>query len=125
MSLFDFFFPDQAQASHLRSLVKLNQVRAYRDRKEQSRSEKTKTRLDELEKQVDELVEELAESNLVTQALVKMITHDDPEEREHFKNLIAEIDASDGVTDGKVMPIRRKRGPKFMSKRSWEDETKE
>ena len=125
MSLFDFFFPEEAEAKHLRSQVKLNQVKAYREREDEKTSAKTKTRLRELEKQVDELVEELAESNLVTQALVKLITHGDPHETEHFKKLIADIDANEEFTDSKVMPIRRKRGPKFESKRSWDEEVKD
>lgn len=92
MSLFDFFFPEQAQASHLRSLA--NSQR-YRKRRTARRQGKLDERLESLEGDVGYLA-------LVLGALLQKIDEKGVLTREEVRAAVAELDDIDGVKDGRL-----------------------
>lgn len=127
MSLFDLLFPEQAQASHLRSLLRHKQLEAVRQRHDarvvaSAHLENTGQRLAELETELARTKAELAETQIVTRALVELILQSTDLKSEDLQNLIEDIDARDGVIDGRVTPPDDRPKPKFVPKRSWRDQ---
>ena len=92
MSLFDFFFPEQAQASHLRSLA--NSQR-YRRRKKAREQGATDRRLETLEGDVGYLA-------LVLGALLQKADEKGVLERDEVRAAVMELDDIDGVKDGRL-----------------------
>lgn len=92
MSLFDFFFPQQSQATHLRSLASSARIQTRRA----SRAAGA------LEQRVATLESDLGFASLVLAALMARL-----DERGHVTNaevkaLLAELDGLDGVKDGRL-----------------------
>jgi len=99
MSLFDFFFPEQAQAAHLRRLADgtaTNRIQARAARARQARSKNTS------EQRIKELEDEVAELTIVVEALVEILDDTNSPRRVDLARKVAEIDARDGVRDGSV-----------------------
>jgi len=101
MSIYDFFFPEQAQASHLRSLV--NQKRYEYDRDQRDKSD-IKDELRYAQRRIEKMGNEMAE----TQLLVLL-------------EKIKEIDVRDGVEDGRITSQGKRPKPKFQAKRNVKD----
>lgn len=99
MSLFDFLFPEQAQASHLRQLAESNslantQARLNRVRQRQTQRS-SEARIKELETEVSQLA-------ITIEALLEKLSEDNSLTLSDVAKKIAEIDARDGVIDGKM-----------------------
>ena len=126
MNIFDFLFPEEAQASHLRGILKHQQLEASRNRQTRAGGtlEDAFRRIDELENQVGKLVSANEESTIVTRALVELIIESSDYTSEDLKNLIEDIDTRDGVIDGKITSENEKPKKKFIAKRAWQDQSK-
>ncbi len=92
MSLYDFFFPEQAQASHLRSLANSERQRSRRGRSTSSA----------LKKRVEELEGDLGYLALVLGSLMQKIDEKGLIKRDEMRAVMAELDQIDGTTDGKL-----------------------
>lgn len=106
MSLFDFFFPEQAQAAHLRSLaqsVRTQQMMA-RSREIASFHEERRRNFQKgrAEDRVAKLEEELAQSALVIESLISLLEEKNVFSRQDLQMRVAQIDAADGVVDGRI-----------------------
>ena len=99
MSLFDFFFPEQAQASHLRKLSETNSMANTQARLARAR---TRAVAETSAKRVEELEGELAELTIIVEALLEKLSEDGTVTRADLARTVAEIDARDGVIDGKI-----------------------
>ena len=95
MSLFDFFFPEQAQAAHLRSI-------ASRQRIADRRSSRTKRSQAELESRIESLEGDLGYVTLLLGSLLGQLDEKGVLTRDELKSTIAELDELDGVADGKL-----------------------
>lgn len=92
MSLFDWFFPEQAQASHLRRLA--DQQRRG-DRARRSSSKRSDRRLDELEG-------DLGFVALLLGALLQQLDEKGVLTRADVRSTIEELDGIDGAKDGSL-----------------------
>ncbi len=99
MSFFDFFFPEQAQASHLRSI-------ADRSRLEQRRSRSTAassaSNTAALTKRVEDLESDLGFVSLLLGSVMAQLDERGHISRDDLKELIKEVDGADGVEDGRL-----------------------
>ena len=59
---------------------------------------------------------------MIIRALAEMIFESSDYVAEDLKNLIEDIDARDGVVDGRITPDSQRPKPKFVAKRSWRDQ---
>lgn len=101
MSLFDFLFPDVAQATHLRRLADATAQASMQSRLSQARGNQQRL---SAEKRVQELESEVAQLTLVVEALIEKLVENGVTNREDLASKIAEIDLSDGVEDGRITP---------------------
>ena len=122
MSLFDFFFPEWAEASHLRRIAdnsdlqeQRNRVAHYRDRHARLADRSARKRIEELER-------ELGQSALVIEALIELLEESGSVERSAIATRVHELDARDGVVDGRITPEAKR---PFKPTRKWEDQAKE
>jgi hypothetical protein len=108
MSFFDFFFPEQAQASHLRRLAEQGHAHStalHRQRLQavqQQRQEESRTR--SLEQKVAQLEQDLGHAALTIEALLELLEQSGAVTREALAARIREVDARDGVADGRLTP---------------------
>lgn len=123
MSFFDFFFPEQAQASHLRRLAdQAHQQSASQHRErvavvQKHRLETSLTR--SLEQRIERLERELGEAGLVVEALLELLEQAGVVSRSELAARTADIDSRDGVVDGRMTPPEVK---KIEAKRPWPKE---
>jgi hypothetical protein len=77
MSFFDFIFPEQAQASHLRRLANQGQEQStyqHRERLAVVHSQRLESsRTNSLEQRIERLEKELGEAGLVVEALLELL----------------------------------------------------
>jgi len=99
MSLFDFFFPEQAQAAHLRRLADTSTLTRTKQRVAHARTEKTKL---SSEKRVVELEDEVAQLTIILEAVLEVLSDDGSITRSDLAKKVAEIDARDGTIDGRI-----------------------
>jgi len=92
MSLFDFFFPEQAQASHLRSMADAQRSSARRATRKATEND---ARIADLEQDVGYLA-------LVLGALVQKVDEKGVLTRDELRATLSELDGIDGVKDGKL-----------------------
>ena len=92
MSLFDWFFPEQAQATYLRQMAQS---------KTRSRGV-SRLRQRSVDKRIDELEEDLGYMALVLGSVLQKIDEKGLVTREELKATISELDGIDGVKDGKL-----------------------
>ncbi len=115
MSLFDFFFPEIAQASHLRRIADAASMGNTQARISQSRSQQQRS---SSEKRIQELEAEVAQLTIVMEALIEKLSDNSGVTREQLAAKIFEIDRRDGVVDGRVTPQQPveepKKGPNFQ-----------
>ncbi len=120
MSLFDFIFPEQAQAVHLRTLAENSQREAMSQRAAETAERLQMRQVSRLNSKTDDRVEklenELSQSALIIESLVALLHEKNVVSREELKERVAGIDAADGVIDGKITPAS---GKLFVPKRDW------
>lgn len=120
MSLFDFLFPEQAQASYLRQMANSNaqQIAMLRSQEytEQLRRKQAVRLNTKAEDRVKELEVELAQSVLVIESLISLLEEKNLVSREELKQRTSQIDAADGVVDGRITPPSEQ---PFVPKRNW------
>lgn len=108
MSFFDFFFPEQAQAAHLRKLAE--QGRSQSDALHRQRVREAQERRAQLaearglEQRIVQLEQDLGQAGLVIEALLEILESSGTLTREALADRIHEIDARDGVVDGRITP---------------------
>lgn len=126
MSLFDFFFPEQAQASHLRTLAAQSSRDSLNLRREQISAQRTDQRnrilIGQAEAQIEKLESELAESCLVIEGLIELLEENNILTRDALQTRVQALDAKDGVADGKLTPEDERPAPPkkpFEPKRGW------
>lgn len=99
MSFYDYFFPELAQASHLRRLADSQSMANMQTRIARARTERvalgTRDRVSELE-------EEVARLNLLLEGVLETLNDAGVMTLSSLRSKVAEIDARDGVIDGKV-----------------------
>jgi hypothetical protein len=96
MSLYDFFFPEQAQAAHLRKLA----GEAVRSRELDTGSLEQQNR--QLHERVARLEHELGALALVVAAILKRLDEKGHVTRNEVQETIRKLDLLDGVRDGKI-----------------------
>ena len=96
MSLFDFFFPQQAQANYLRNIVAQKRARA----KAESRGRAQTT--DALQAQIGSLENDLGYVALVLASVLQVLDAKGVVSRDDVRGVISELDELDGVADGKL-----------------------
>ncbi|MEL7499996.1 MAG: hypothetical protein AAFN77_20500 [Planctomycetota bacterium] len=95
MSLFDFFFPQQATASHLRDLKNQQARQARIDRFRENAQENLEQRVEQLERDMGELA-------LVLASLIEVANENDSISREELKQQVDDLDIADGFRDGQL-----------------------
>lgn len=103
MSLFDFFFPEQAQAQHLRRLADA-QTRPVRPRRSPPpfQDAEQKQEVAKLQSQIDGLEDDLGYVALILGAVMAKLDEKGALTRTDVRAALSEIDAIDGVQDGKL-----------------------
>lgn len=99
MSLFDFFFPEEAQASHLRRIADTTaqtNSRARFDRVRQAQASSSAN------KRIAELESEVGQLTILVEALLEKLEEKGDLTRIELSQKIGEIDARDGVIDGRI-----------------------
>ena len=91
MDLFDFFFPEQAQASHLRKIAR-------------QRSLPRRPAVSDNSQEVEALRDDVKFLTLVVTALLRRLTETETASPADIQDLIDEIDGLDGVADGGLDP---------------------
>ena len=99
MSLFDFFFPEEAQASHLRRLADSASLAQTQARIAQAQSNRASL---SAVGRVKEGEEDVAQLTIVVEALLELFSEQGAVTRSDLAKKVAEIDARDGVIDGKI-----------------------
>ncbi len=102
MSLFDFFFPEQAQASHLRRLAdQQHRSHAHTNRTDR-RTQEQQFRLVELEDRVLELERDLGFVALLLGSILHVPDKNGVVTRQDVCSALEQLDAHDGFKDGKL-----------------------
>jgi len=102
MSLFDFFFPEQAQAGHLRRLAD-QQHRSQRHAARSSRIDQQQSlRIVDLEDRVLELERDLGFVTLLLGSLLHSANNKGVVTRDEVCSVLQELDAHDGFEDGQL-----------------------
>jgi hypothetical protein len=130
MSFFDFFFPEQAQASHLRTIAESQRLQSVHDSQRRFREERDRrwesSRSQDLEKRVEELEQDLGQAGLVIEALLQLLEESGTLKRVDVAKRAIEVDMADGVRDGKISgPAEALRGRPFLSHRKWDEEKRD
>ncbi len=126
MSFFDFFFPEQAQASHLRSIAESQQLQSHQDGQRQFREERDRrwdvSRSQSLERRVEELENDLGQAGLIIEALLQVLQEKGTLTRDEVAKRAIEVDLADGVRDGKLTSDEEAaRAKPFLPHRKWEE----
>jgi hypothetical protein len=120
MSLFDFFFPEQAQASHLRTLAEQGQAQSLARHRQRltevqsGRAEVARTR--NLEQRIEQLERDIGQAGLAIEALLELLEQSGAVSREALAARLQEIDGRDGAADGRLTPPNP---DPFTPKRQW------
>ena len=93
MDLFDFFFPEQAQASHLRSIARSSGL-----------STRTSARESGQLSDLTDLRQDVRFLTLVLAAIIKRLSETETMNLADVQDLLDEIDTLDGVADGSLEP---------------------
>ncbi len=92
MDLFDFFFPEQAQASHLRKIAR---QRSYHSRTVSGNDQSS---------EIKSLQDDVRFLTLVIVALLRRFSETETASLADVQDLLDEIDGLDGVADGGLDP---------------------
>lgn len=93
MDFFDFFFPEQAQATHLRNIARSSNL-----------STRTSSRVSGQLSDLTELREDMKFLTLVVAAIIKRLSETETMNLSDLQDLLDEIDQLDGVVDGNLEP---------------------
>ncbi|WP_395753173.1 hypothetical protein [Prosthecobacter sp.] len=120
MDFLDFFFPEQAQASHLRELAALSQQQAralHRERFQQQRLRREDdSRAAEVQQRIEQLERDVGQAGLVIEALLELLEESQTLNRQLVAERTAAIDARDGTVDGRHTPPKKE---PWSPKRKW------
>ncbi len=120
MSLFDFFFPEQAQAVHLRSIAASARSEQSQRSREIFDRRRESFRAAGPDQRVEKLQRDLEQSALVIESLIGLLEEKKVLTRQECQLRIAQIDSSDGVIDGRITPEHeRPDHPPLVPKRDW------
>jgi hypothetical protein len=99
MSLFNFFFPEQALAAHVLRIAESTSIASTQARILQARGDHAQS---SAKKRIDELEKEVGQLTIVIEALLETIADQGIVTREDLARKIGEIDSRDGVIDGRI-----------------------
>lgn len=120
MSLFDFFFPEQAQAAHLRSIADSARSQEFQRSQEIFERRRESFREARPDQRIEKLQRELEQSALVIESLISLLEDKEILTRKECQLRIAQIDSADGVVDGRITPQHeRPDQPPLVPKRDW------
>ena len=102
MSLFDFFFPEQAQASHLRRLAEQQHRTTAHNARTAHRTREQEYRVSQLEDCVMNLERDLGFVALLLGSLLHAVDAKGSVTREDVCAVLEQLDAHDGLKDGKL-----------------------
>ena len=102
MSLFDFFFPQQAQAGHLRRLAERQERQARVARIRSQKLEAQEQTQEALAARVDQLEHDLGFVCLVLAGLLEELEDQGGVTRDRIQSAIQVLDSKDGLTDGRL-----------------------
>jgi hypothetical protein len=120
MSLFDFFFPEQAQAVHLRSIAQSARSQDFQRSKEIFEKRRESFRDARPDQRVEKLQRELEQSALVIESLISLLEDKKILTRQECQLRIAQIDSADGVVDGRITPEDERPDHRpVLPKRDW------
>lgn len=121
MSFFDFFFPQVAQASHLRSIAetqRFDSMQAANQRFNDERERRWESaRGNVLEQRVEELERDLGQAGLIIESLLQVLEEKGMLKREEIGLRAMEVDAADGAKDGRASPQAKL----FLPNRKWDE----
>lgn len=100
MSLFDFLFPQQAQAMHLREIADASRDVGQATRAREVDEDNNRLRIATLARRVERLENDLALSGMVNALLIRRYIQDTGKTLEQLRAEMAEVDRADGVEDG-------------------------
>ena len=101
MKLFDFFFPEQAQASHLRRIAEQQSYPQRRTRYQAHRSAAQEATID---KRLEALEDEVGFLTLMLESIIRKTEEKGVMTRAELQDIMQEVDAEDGNVDGKYTP---------------------
>ena len=99
MSLFDFFFPEEAQASYLRQIAHTQAYGSTQSRLANSRLDQS---ISSSAKRIKELEAEVGQMAILMEALLECIEEQGGVTRDQLARKVGEIDMRDGVIDGRI-----------------------
>jgi hypothetical protein len=104
MSLFDFFFPEQAQAAHLRTIANATRLEKRRrlNRKAAAASAPPTPPPSALEQRITALEADVGFASLVLAAVMARLDERGVVTKSDVRALVDEIDGLDGVKDGRL-----------------------
>lgn len=130
MSLFDFLFPQQAQASHLRTLADQARSSTLHESRDRLREELQRRRqvaaASSERERIARLEAELGRAMLVIEALLTHLERSGQLNREELSAIAQQLDLADGLEDGRQTPPAspgpvEKTARPFVPNRKWED----
>lgn len=96
MDFFEFFFPQQAQAAHLRQMAR-SQRRAQRRARSQQRQEPAVD-----PERIEQLEDDLGTLTMVLGGLMRLLDERGVVTRDDMRAAVRAIDGADGEEDGKL-----------------------
>ena len=104
MSLFDFFFPEQAQATHLRTIANATRLEKRRrlNRRAAAASAPPTPPPSALEQRITALEADVGFASLVLAAVMARLDERGVVTKADVRTLVAELDSLDGVKDGRL-----------------------
>jgi hypothetical protein len=123
MNFLDLFFPEQTQDIHLYELMKQGETQGRQISRQRFQSEQNRrvqeSKAQDLEKRVEQLEHDLGQAGLVIAALLEMLEDAKLLDRQSFAIRVHEMDARDGVIDGRQTPPPAPPKQPFVPKRKW------
>ncbi|WP_395738191.1 hypothetical protein [Prosthecobacter sp.] len=120
MDFLDLFFPQQAQASHLRDLAEASQrqnAAFQRERFRQQRQQREEdSRVAEVEQRIAQLERDIGQAGLVIEALLELLEESQTLNRQLVAERTTAIDARDGTVDGRRTPPKKE---PWSPRRKW------
>jgi hypothetical protein len=118
MSFFDFIFPQEAQAAHLRQIAQVQTLQFQRQRLQELQKHRAEMAQNgQLEARIEEIECDVGQIALAFEALLELLEESGALTREKLSSRVREIDARDGVADGKLSPPKKE---PFVPKRRWQ-----
>ena len=102
MEFFDFFFPEQAQAQHLRTLTRKQKYREQAQKRRAAAYKEAKADTQQLEDRVKELEGDLGFVSLVLASILQTADEKGVLSRDDVRATVLGLDEVDGVRDGKL-----------------------